>query len=116
MDDIIRSILKDRIESKLLEIDSIHTSLKFTIEKEQNAFLPFLDMKIIRENGRLESTWYTKPTDTGLVMNFHSLAPMKYMTSVVTGFVHRIFRSCSTWTNFQESMDRAKQILDTNGH
>ena len=114
MDDIIRSILKDRIESKLLEINSIHTSLKFTIEKEQNASLPFLDMKIIRENGRLESTWYTKPTDTGLVMNFHSLAPMKYKRSVVTGFVHRIFRSCSTWTNFQESMDRAKQILDKN--
>ena len=114
MDDLVRSILKERIESKLIEINSFHTSLKFTIEKEQNASLPFLDMKIIRENGRLTSKWYTKPTDTGLVMNFHSLTPMKYKRSVVNEFVHRIFQSCSTWTNFQESIDRAKEILDKN--
>ena len=37
-----------------------------------------LDMKVIHINNSLSSTWYTKSTDTGLLMNYHALAPMKY--------------------------------------
>ena len=59
-------------------------------------------------------TWYTKPTDTGLIMNFHSLAPRKYKRAVVSGFVHRIYRACSNWTLFHESLERAKTTLRDN--
>ena len=41
MDDIIRSIAKSKIEAKLQEINSMHPSLKFTIEVEQDRELPF---------------------------------------------------------------------------
>ena len=114
MDDIIRSISKNNIETKLQEINSLHPSLAFTIETEKEGQLPFLDMKIIRSNCRLSSTWYCKPTDTGLIMNFHALAPLKYKRSVVTGFVHRIFRACSTWEHFHASLERAKRVLRNN--
>ena len=114
VDDIIRSIKKNEIEMKLAEINSLHMSLKFTIEMEQNGELPFLDMKLCRKDGRLSSNWYYKPTDTGLIMNFHALAPIKYKRSVVTGFVYRIFRACSSWSLFHESLKKAKQILHNN--
>ena len=71
-------------------------------------------MKISNYDGTLSSTWYTKPTDTGLVMNFHSLAPKKYKRSVISGFVHRIFRSCSSWKSFHASLQKAKDILELN--
>ena len=61
VDDIIRSIKKNEIEMKLAEINSLHMSLKFTIEMEQNGELPFLDMKLCRKDGRLSSNWYYKP-------------------------------------------------------
>ena len=35
-------------------------------------------------------------------MNFHSLTPRRYKHSVVSGFVHRIHRACSTWHHFQQ--------------
>ena len=92
----------------------MHPNLKFTIEYEQAGRLPFLDMCIIHTENRLRSTWYTKPTDTGLFMNFHALAPRKYKRSVVQGLVHRIFRACSDWELFDESLCRAKQILERN--
>ena len=63
------------------------------------------------ETGKLTSTWYTKPTDTGLILNYHSLAPKRYKRSVVSGFVHRIYNSCSTWQNFHTSLEKAEQIL-----
>ena len=55
-----------------------------------------------------------KATDTGLIMNYHALAPRKYKQSVVAGFVHRIYRACSTWENFHVSLLKAKCILEQN--
>ena len=114
MDDIFRNIKKNKIESKLKEINSYHPSLKFTCEIECDGCLPFLDMKVTNNIGMLFSTWYCKPTDTGLVMNFHALAPKKYKRAVIAGFVHRIYRACSSWELFHESIERAKVILRQN--
>ena len=66
-----------------------------------------------RKGNRIESTWYTNAT-VSLIMNFHSLAPKKYKRSVISGFVHRIYKVCSTWANFHKSLDRAKIILNKN--
>ena len=114
MDDIVREIPENLIEQKLEEINNYHPSLKFTLETETENSLPFLDMKIIRREGQLSSIWYTKPTDTGLVMNYHAFAPLKYKRSVISGFVYRIHRSCSSWKNFHISLEKAKLILTQN--
>ena len=71
-------------------------------------------MTLYNNNGQLSSGWYRKPTDTGLTLNFHSLAPLRYKKSVVIGFVHRIYRSCSTWQLFHQGLEEAKQILVNN--
>ena len=71
-------------------------------------------MRIFNSEGKLSSTWYTKTTDTGLVMNFHWLAPKEYKKSVVSGFVHRIYRACSEWHLFHQSLEKAKKILEKN--
>ena len=72
-------------------------------------------MKILHhEDGKLSSTWYNKPTDTGLIMNYHALAPKRYKRSVVSGFVYRIYFACSSWEHFHKSLEKAKQILERN--
>ena len=115
MDDVIREIDRHRVTTKLHEINNLHPSLKFTIEEEnEDSTLPFLDMKIIRTNSTLASTWYSKPTDTGLTMNFYAQAPMKYKRSLVIGLVHRIYRCCSSWKYFHESIAKAKMLLKKN--
>ena len=114
VDDVIRSIRKDGVDAKLTEINSLHPNLKFTVERPQNGRIPFLDMEIINNNGHLSSTWYQKPTDTGLVMNFHSVAPLCYKKSVVAGFVHRIHRVCSSWEHLHNSLLKAKETLERN--
>ena len=114
MDDILRDIARQQSDATLEEINGLHPNLRFTREKEKYCRFPFLDMGVINEDGRLSSTWYTKLTDTGLIMNFHSLAPKHYKISVVSGCVHRICRACSSWKNFHESMERAKVTLVNN--
>ena len=106
MDDILIEIKQPSVEQKLKEINKLHKNLQFTIERENNKSLPFLDMNIIHdhETGKLSSTWYNKPTDTGLIMNFHTLAPKRYKRSVVLEFVHRIYRACSSWEIFIKAL------------
>ena len=114
MDDILQEMKISEIDKKLTQINNLHTNLKFTIERETEGSIPFLDMKISNIQGRLSSKWYNKPTDTGLVLNFHSLAPLRYKKSVVAGFVHRIARACSSWKNFDLSLGKAKCVLEQN--
>jgi len=94
-------------------LKSIHC-IRITLDKGKDDRLPSLDMSILHHENKLSSTWYVKPSDTGLIMNFHSVAPMQYKRSVVSGFVHRILRACSSWENFHESLMRAKTILKRN--
>ena len=93
------TIKAEDIDEKLKEINNLHPNLKFTIKLEKDGKIPFLDMFLIRKENCVESTWYYKPTDTGLVMNLQALAPKRYKRGVVSGFVHRIYRACSTWEN-----------------
>ena len=47
-------------------------------------------------------------------MNYHALASKRYKRSVVSGFVHRIYRACSSWQSFIDSLGKAKRILEKN--
>ena len=117
MDDILKERKRQHGTQELNRINTLHRNLRFTEECENEQHdLPVLDMKIHHdhEKGTLSSTWYNKPTDTGLIMNYHALAPKRYKRSVVSGFVYRIYRACSTWENFHISLERAKRILEKN--
>jgi len=114
MDDILRDIKYTNVEEKLDEINQYHPNLKFTIENEKDGCLPFLDMEIKRSESTLSSTWYSKSTSTGLTMNYHALASVKYKKSVVSGFVYRIFYACSSWKDFHISLKKAKRLLENN--
>ena len=117
MDDILKECKHQQAVQELNDINTLHPNLQFTEECENEQHdLPVLDMKIHHdhENGTLSSTWYNKPTDTGLIMNYHALAPKRYKRSVVSGFVYRIYRACSSWENFHTSMEKAKRILEKN--
>ena len=71
-------------------------------------------MRIIHSGNDLSSTWFQKKTDSGLTMNYHALAPAKYKKTVVSELVQRIFRACSSWQHFHESLVKGKSMLVRN--
>lgn len=62
MDDIIRTIDAKKINDKLVEVNSLHANLKFTIELEHEGKIPFLDMLLIRKERQLEDSTASLPT------------------------------------------------------
>lgn len=83
-------------------VNSLYESLTFTRERQKDRSLTMLDMCILNEGGNLSSTWYSKPSATGLIMNH------EYKRAMVSGLVYRIYRFCSNWTNFHESLQGGK--------
>merc|ERR1712115_323451 len=107
MDDVLCSVRKSDVDERLSIINNLHDNLKFTYEIENECTIPFPDMLNLNKNGSLSSSWYRKPTDTGLTLNFHALAPNKYKKSVVSSFLHRIYRASSTWETFHNGLSEA---------
>jgi len=105
---------KEEIKKKINWNKQLPSWLKFTTERENNQSIPFLDTKIIRSDDKFQSTWYTKLTDTGVTMNFHYVAPLKYKRSVISRLVHRIYHVCSLWSNIHSCMIKAKKMFEKN--
>ena len=84
----------------------LRPNLQFTIETPNtNGTLAFLDLQIsIDKSKKISCGWYQKPTDTGTILNFGSCAPLQYKRSVIEGTVHRVFRSTSTWEEYDKAM------------
>ena len=76
-------------------LNSLHSALKFTMEKEANQTLPFLDIKIKKENGQFLTSIYRKPTFTGQYIRWDSFGQSKRKTNLIGTQVHRALVICS---------------------
>jgi hypothetical protein len=89
--------------------------LTFTYEIETCKTLHFLDVNLSRTGTFLDLGVYTKPTNTDECLNFESLCPIKYKTSVLRTFLHRAYAVTSSWDNFDTEIRRIKNLLVNNG-
>lgn len=107
---------QSHIDHFLSYLNDQHPNIKFTCEIEKENELPFLDTLISKENGRLSTTVYRKPTFTGLGMNFLSFSPMKYKINSIATLINRAFNICSTWMQFDKEMKFLVDYFNNNGY
>ncbi|XP_055307708.1 uncharacterized protein LOC129571863 [Sitodiplosis mosellana] len=63
----------------------------FTVEKETNGTLPYLDLLIQRgDNNDIKVDWYQKPTAANRILNFQSQHPLKQKEAVAYGYFRRV--------------------------
>ena len=76
VDDIVRTAKGDP-EKVLLAANLLHPNLQFTIKKPNTKKkLAFLILQIsIDKSRKMNCGWHQKPTDTGTILNFRSIAP-----------------------------------------
>ena len=67
-------------------LNEIEHWLQFTLEVEMDSYLPFLDVGIMKENGKLLTKVYRKPTHTQQYINWVSNHPKKYVVGGFEGF------------------------------
>ena len=91
-----------------------HPSINFTMEKETNNKLAFLDILIIRENGRFKTEIYRKPTDTGLMLNYLAIAPQLFKRNLVIGEAIRVTKRCSDFADKNRALITLRERLKKN--
>ena len=97
-------------------MDTKHANIKFTFEYEHNNYLSFLDVKICRENKKLTTSLYRKPTFSGVFTNFKSFIPAVYKFGLVYTLLHHCFNITSSYEKFHNEINALKQILKLNGY
>ena len=82
------------------------------MEEESNQTLPFLDVKIVKENGQFLTSIYRKPIFTGQYIRWDSLGPSKRKTNLVGTLVHRAQVFCSK-SKLQQKPDKVQLQTST---
>ena len=90
--------------------------MSFSMEREKKNKLFFLDVEIIRKQGKFATTIYRKPTFAGVYSNFESFLPSVYKFGMVYTLVYRCFRICSNWAQFHTELIFLKGMFQKNGY
>lgn len=116
VDDTILAIPKDAHDVILDCFNNYHMKLKFTIERENNKTIPFLDVLVIREeSGNLKTKWYSKPENSGVILNYKSHHPIQQKIATATGLIKRALR-LSHKEYHKEEYKKIKAILSKNNY
>ena len=111
-------IFKDPSHSEkfLKYLNSKHSNIKFTCENEVNDSLPFLDIRLSKENGKLKTSVYRKPCFTGLATNFSSFTPFIYKMNLISTLLFRAWKICSSPLIFKSEIEFIKNYLTQNNY
>ena len=74
-----------------------HPNIKFTIEKEKNNQLPFLDILDDSSSNKLVTSVYRKPTYTGLLTNYNSFTSSNYKKGLIKTLIDQTIVYRNTW-------------------
>ena len=87
---MISAVSENEIDVLLQHLNSIKPSIQFTVERETDRKLAFLDTCVRRTiEGKLETDVYRKPTHTDKYLSFNSHHPRCHKKSVATIFLQR---------------------------
>ena len=97
-------------------LSSKHPNINFSIEKERDSCLPFLDVNIFRENEKFATNVYRKKTFSGVYKDFKSFIPETYKIGLIKSLLFRCFSLRSDFIKFHHEIDKLKSILYKNSY
>ena len=116
MDDTIVAFNSpNHIDLFLEYINNQHRNIKFTVEKENNNSLPFLDTLIKKHDNSIKLSIYRKPTFTPLGINFFSYIPILFKINAVKTLLYRAFTVCNDYFTMHEEFNFIKRYFIDNG-
>ena len=117
VDDTFVIIHKNSVKNFLDHLNTIENSIKFTMEKEADHTLPFLDTSVRRnKHGDFSTSVYRKPTNSNRYLNFRFDHPLEHKQSVVRSLIDRANALRSTTKHPQDEIKHVKDTLKLNSY
>ena len=93
-------------------LNSQHPNIKFTMEKESNKMLAFLDVYISNKDPcDLLTSVYRKYTFTGLLTNFSSFTSYSYKIGLIRTLVDRAYKIDNTLAKFNDDVKKLFNVF-----
>ena len=99
---------KEHLETFLQELNNFNPDLKFTYESNEKE-IPFLDLKVKLNEGKISTDLYIKSTDRHQYLHFTSSHPNHTKRSIVHSQGLRVKRICSEKEDFLKYMREIKR-------
>ena len=107
---------RDAIHQLCNRLNSIDNNIQFTVELESNMSLPYLDVRIHRDDhNKLKFSWYHKDTWSGRFLHYKSFVPMAWKTGLLKGYKTRLLRICSP-EFLKPAIEELSHIFKMNGY
>lgn len=113
VDDSVALIEEEGIEDMLKALNEFDSRIQFTVEKETNNRINFLDMTLIRENNRIKTNWYCKEYASHRLVNFLSSHEEHTIYGTAQTFIETV-RKLSDPCFFQENKRKIETTLRFN--
>nr|XP_039254369.1 uncharacterized protein LOC120331363 [Styela clava] len=117
VDDTFNIIKEEFCDAFHDHLNTIEPSIQFTIEKELNRTIAFLDVQIHKEEyGKLTTDIFRKKTHTNRYLNFNSNHPVGHKRSVISSLINRAKSLISDERKQKLEINFIKKTLRQNGY
>ena len=106
VDDTLTALPQDKVQHFHQHLNSIETTIQFTVEMESESTLPFLDTRITHHpNGSLLTTVLRKSTHTDKYLDFQSHHPLAHKVAVARTLFDRTKKICSDFPDLEKEKE-----------
>ena len=117
VDDSHTCLLKDYVSEFHDHLNSINPNVQFTVEKETESKLAFLDTMTTRDNtNTIQVSVYRKPTHTNKYLDFNSHHPTTHKRSVVNSLPNRADNIPTSTSGKRKERKHVFNVLMDNGY
>ena len=116
VDDTCTALPADSVSSFHEHLNGVNGHIQFTVEKEKDGVLPFLDVLLTRDlDGTIKTSVYRKQMHTDRYLDFSSHHPLTHKKSVVTSLLSRAKALSSTAVEYTKEKLHVTKALKGNG-
>lgn len=117
VDDVYAIIKKQSLRQFLNRLNNTrYPSIKFTYEEEQEGKLNFLDLNIMRNDGKFEFDIFRKPTNSGRYITSDSYHSFQHKIASFHSMIYRALNIPMNDERFTNEIRRIKEIANINGY
>ena len=96
--------------------NSLHTAIKFTIEKEPSSnSSTFFHVQIQLTDKGYDTCIWRKTTNTGLLPHYKANCPKTWKSGLIMCFLHRAKNICSSCELYLQELNKLRIIFQKNG-
>ncbi len=103
------------VQNLLLNFNSLHNNLKFTMEKESNSCLNFLDVLVVKIGDRFGTRVFRKSINPLTLHHWTSSLPFKYKINLIKTMTFRVF-SISSGNFLKSELNILENIFLNSGY